>query len=102
MDFSQPNQQFRQLAFDFACNSTDGLSLWREQRRASIRRLGIELGCPLGEQCEIELQSGVILRGKLVLEGEDLFPSAERDSALLRLGDHIFSVGEIDSCRRIQ
>ena len=101
MDSSQPDQQIRQLAFDFACNSTDGLSLWREQRHASIRRLGAELGCPLGEECEVELQSGVILRGKLVLEREDLFLSAERDSALLRVGEHIFSIGEIDSCLRI-
>ena len=101
MDPPQPDQQIRQLAFDFAGNSTDGLSLWREQRRASIQRLGTELGYPLGEQCELELQSGVVLRGKLVLEGEDLFLSAERGSAQLRVGEHIFSIREIDSCRRI-
>ena len=101
MDTPQPDQQIRQLAFDFADNSTDGLSLWREQRRASIRRLGAELGFPLGEQCEVELHSGVVLRGKLVLEGEDLFLSAKRDSAMLRVGEKTFGAGEIDSCLRI-
>ena len=101
MDPPQPDQQIRQLAFDFAGNSTDGLSLWREQRRASIRRLGTELGYPLGEHCEVELQSGVILRGKLVLDGEDLFLSAERGSAVLRVGEVKFSIGEVDSCVRI-
>jgi hypothetical protein len=101
MEPQQADQQIRQLAFDFACNSADGLSLWREQRQASTRRLAAELGYPLGAHCEVELQSGVILRGTLVLEGEDLFLSAERGSAVLRVGEVNFSIGEISSCVRI-
>jgi hypothetical protein len=101
MEPQQADQQIRQLAFDFACNSADGLVLWREQRQASTRRLGAELGYPLGEQCEVELQSGVVLRGTLVLDGEDLFLSTVRESAVLRIGERIFSIGEIDSCVRI-
>jgi hypothetical protein len=89
MEPQQADQQIRQLAFDFACNSADGLVLWREQRQASTRRLGAEL------------QSGVILRGTLLLDGEDLFLSTVRESAVLRIGERIFSIGEIDSCVRI-
>lgn len=101
MEPQQADQQVRQLAFQFASNPADGLSLWREQRQASRRRLGAELGYPLGEHCEVELQSGVILRGALVLEDEDLFLSAKRGSAVLRVGKVNFSIGEIASCLRI-
>ncbi len=100
MGEQQADQPNHQPAFDFASNSTDGLSLWREQRYASIRRLGAELGYPLGEQCEVELQSGVILRGKLILDGEDLFLLAERSVAILRIGKANFSIGEVASCVR--
>lgn len=98
MEPQQADQQSQQLAFDFARNSVDGFSLWLEQRRASTRRLGAELGYPLGEHCEIELQSGVILRGTLNLDGEDLFLSAERRSLTLCVGNVNFSIGEVLSC----
>jgi hypothetical protein len=101
MEPQQADQQSRQLAFDFAGNSAGGFSLWREQHQASVRRLGAALGYPLGENCEIELRSGLILRGMLFLDGEDLLLSAERGSAVLRVGQVNFSVGEIASCVRI-
>jgi hypothetical protein len=101
MDLQQADQQSRQLAFDFAGNSADGFRLWREQHQASVRRLGAALGYPLGENCEIELRSGLILRGMLFLDGEDLFLSAERGSAVLRVGQVNFSIGEVASCVRI-
>jgi hypothetical protein len=101
MEPQQADGKGQQLAFDFASNSADGISLWREQRRAAFRRLAAELGYPLGERCEVELESGIILRGKLILDGEDLFLSAERGSAVLRVADVNFSVREIASCLRI-
>jgi hypothetical protein len=101
MEPQQVDQQSRQLAFDFAGNSAGGFSLWREQRQANTRRLGAALGYPLGERCEVELRSGLILRGTLILDGEDLFLSAERGSAVLRVGQVNFSVGEVASCVRI-
>jgi hypothetical protein len=91
----------RQLAFEFAGNASDGLSLWREQQKAALRRLGIELGLPLGAQCEVLLESGLLLRGRLFLNENDLFPVARRDSAVLRIGDINFFIGEIASCVRI-
>ena len=91
----------RQLAFDFAANITDGVSLWREQRQEALRRLGIELGFPVGANCEVELKSGLVLRGRLLLREDDFFPVARRDSAMLRIDNVDFSIAEIASCIRV-
>ncbi len=68
----------RQLAFEFAGNASDGLSLWREQQQTALRRLGAELGLPLGAQCEVFLASGLILRGRLLFNEDDFFPLGTR------------------------
>ena len=91
----------RQLAFEFAGNASDGLSLWREQQKAALRHLGTELGLPLGAQCEVLLECGLLLRGRLLFNEDDLFPVARRDSAVLRIGAVNFFIGEIASCVRI-
>ena len=91
----------RQLAFEFAGNAGDGLSLWREQQKAALRHLGTELGLPLGAQCEVLLECGLLLRGRLLFNEDDLFPVARRDSAVLRVGNVNFFIGEIASCVRI-
>ena len=102
MDMPPGDASVRQLAFDFAANVTDGLSLWREQQREALHRIGAELGFPVGADCEVVLKSGLVLRGRLCLDEEDFFPVARRDSAMLLI-DHVnFSIGEIASCVRIE
>lgn len=96
-----PDESTRQLAFEFAGNASDGLSLWREQQQTALRRLGAELGLPLGALCEVLLESGLLLRGRLLFNEDDLFPVAQRDSAVLRIGEVNFFIGEIASCVRI-
>lgn len=91
----------RQLAFDFAANITDGVSLWREQRQEALRRLGVELGFPVGANCEVVLKSGLVLRGRLLLREDDFFPVARRDSTMLLINNVDFSLAEIASCIRI-
>jgi hypothetical protein len=91
----------RQLAFEFAGNASDGLSLWREQQKAALRHLGTELGLPLGAHCEVLLECGLLLRGRLLFTEDDLFPVARRDSAVLRVGNVNFLIGEVASCVRI-
>src|SRR5260370_16900115 len=81
-----------QLAFEFAGNAGDGLSLWREQQKATLRRLGTELGLPLGAHCEVSLESGLLLRGRLLFNENDLFPVAHRDSSVLRIGEVTFFI----------
>jgi len=90
-----------QLAFEFAGNASDGLSLWREQQQGALRRFGAELGLPVGAISEVLLESGLLLRGRLVFDQDDFFPVARRDSVVLRIGDVNFSIREIASCVRI-
>jgi hypothetical protein len=47
MDPQETNTSVQQVSFAFAGNGSDGLTLWREQQREMVRRLGVELGCPL-------------------------------------------------------
>lgn len=101
MDPQEPNTSVRQLSFEFAGNASDGLALWREQQRAVLRRLGLELGLPVGSVCEVVLMSGIQLRGCLVLDEADLFPSATRKDAMLRIGAVSFSITEIAGCVRL-
>jgi hypothetical protein len=101
MDPQERNTSGRQLSFEFAGNASDGLALWREQQRAVLRRLGMELGLPVGCSCEVTLTSGIQLRGCLVLDEADLFPSAARKDAMLRIGAVSFSIAEIAGCVRL-
>ena len=102
MDFDNRDKSIRQLGFEFAGGSTDGLALWREQRRAEERRLGMELGLPIGSFCEVVLTSGIQLRGDLVLDEPDLFHYATRKHAFLRIGSVSFSISEIADCVRLE
>jgi hypothetical protein len=102
VDLQNRDKSIRQLSFEFAGNSTDGLALWREQRRAEERRLGMELGLPIGSFCEVVLTSGIQLRGHLVLDEPDLFHYATRKHAFLRIGAVSFSISEIADCVRLE
>jgi hypothetical protein len=101
MNPQEPNTPVRQLSFEFGDNASDGLALWREQQRALLRRLGLELGLPVGSSCEVMLTSGIQLRGRLLLDEEDLFPSATRKDAMLRIGAVSFSIAEVAGCVRL-
>ena len=94
-------QSVQQLGFDFANQASDGLELWREQQREALRRLGSDLGLPVGARCEVVLLTGLLLRGQLLLEGDDLFHFAQRSDARFRIGEVNFSLGEIASCARL-
>jgi hypothetical protein len=101
MDPQEPNTSLWQVSFEFAGNAGDGLALWREQQGAVLRRLGMELGLPIGSICEVVLTSDIQLRGRLNLDEPDLFHSATRKNALLRIGAVSFSIAEIADCVRL-
>jgi hypothetical protein len=84
----------QQLSFEFAGAASDGLALWREQQQETLRRLGAELGLPLGAFCEVVLTTGLLVRGRLLLDEDDLFPSTRRDEAKFRIGNVNFSFAE--------
>ena len=81
----EPYRSVQQLSFEFSGNAIDGLTLWREQRRELLRRLGVELGLPVGFSCEVVLENGIQVRGRLGLDEEGLFHSATRRDAKLRI-----------------
>jgi hypothetical protein len=101
MDPQEPNRAPRQVSFEFDGNAIDGLALWREQQRAALRRLGMEFGLPIGSLCEVMLKSDIKLRGRLDLDDADLFLSATRKDALLRIGAVSFSIAEVADCVRL-
>ena len=95
------NTTVQQLSFEFGGNASDGLTLWREQRRELLRRLGVELGLPVGFLCEVVLENGIQVRGRLGLDEEGLFYSATRRDAKVRIGEISFSIAEIATCVRL-
>jgi hypothetical protein len=98
MEPQELKQSVRQLSFEFAGTVSDGLALWREQRQEALRRLAVELGLPVGVPCEVVLTTGLLVRGRLLLDEEDLFFFARRDDAKFRIGKVNFSIAEIASC----
>jgi hypothetical protein len=66
-----------------------------------VRRLGVELGLPLGTHCEVALETGIQVRGRLAFDEEGLFHSATRKDAKLHIGEVTFSITEIAVCVRL-
>lgn len=80
----------------------DGLSRWRQDRRAALETLARKLGYPLGHRVELILTGGIVLRGRLDLAEEELLhPSADRAAPQLRIDRCTFRLGEIESCVRL-
>jgi hypothetical protein len=70
MDPRETNTSVQQLSFAFAGNASNGLTLRREPQREMVRRLGVELGLPLGTHCEVVLATGIQVRGLLAFDEE--------------------------------
>ena len=96
-----------QLEFDFQKrqpdpDSADGLVEWRLQRERAINRLGRSLGLPLGHSVEVQLNSGICLRGTLTLKEELLFTNPDERLQIELVVDSVaFSQREIESCVRM-
>jgi len=82
--------------------SGDGYAAWQQQRLQATKQVSQRLGLPLGHQVELRLRDGVILRGKLRLKEELLFPEMqELGNVELALGRATFKHSEIESCIRV-
>lgn len=90
------------MEMDFVTKSLrDGLEQWRGERRAMLKKLGLELGLPLNREVEVWLRGGVRLRGQLTLREEVLFIETPRDLNLELVVDGVnFRWSEIESCVR--
>jgi len=90
-----------ELNFDVGFGSA-GYTAWHEDRRAAQRRLGQELGLPLGHIVEVWLKGGIRLRGPLRLRENLLF--LDTPSALhveLTVDNVVFRPQEMESCVRL-
>ena len=77
-------------------------SPWRAEWEGRLKELERQLGVPLNCQVEVTLAQGPVLRGKLYLEEEGLWPEGNRHRVLLRIGRATFRLGEIESVVRIE
>jgi hypothetical protein len=80
----------------------DGYAAWQQQRLQATKQTSERLGLPLGHQVELRLLDGVILRGRLRLKEEILFPEMqELGNVELAIGRATFKHSEIESCIRL-
>jgi hypothetical protein len=83
-------------------HSGDGYAAWQQQRLQATKQTSQRLGLPLGHQVELRLLDGVILRGRLRLKEEILFPEMqELGNVELAIGRATFKHSEIESCIRL-
>jgi hypothetical protein len=91
-----------QFAFDFetAPQPRDTLTAWREERRREMEKICRRLGMPIGQAVEVRLAQGRCLRGILRLPEETLWIEAERETAILLIGEAEFRLSEVESVIR--
>jgi hypothetical protein len=82
--------------------SGDGYAAWQQQRLQATKQISQALGLPLGHEVELRLRDGVILKGRLRLKEEILFPEMqELGNVELIIGRATFKHSEIESCIRL-
>jgi len=80
----------------------DGYAAWQQQRLQATKQISERLGLPLGYQVELRLLDGVVLRGRLRLKEELLFPEMhDLGDVELAIGRATFRHSEIESCIRL-
>ena len=91
-----------QLNLDFSSGAPEqGYARWQAERRAARQQLARKMGLPLGQNVEVRLLSGIVLRGRLALRDEMLFVPEKRDFNLEFVVDGVpFTAAEIESCVR--
>lgn len=84
-----------QIEFGFdQPRETDGYCIWARQREEEMREMGRRLGLPLGHPVEVWLKDGTLLKGRLLLRGEE----KDWEFVIGRVG---FKATEIESCIRL-
>ena len=92
-----------QFEFVFPVDSSkpDGVAAWRAEWLRKSEALCRKLAMPLNRMVEVRLSQGPILRGRLCLAEEQLWPDGDRDRVLLRIDQTTFCLAEIDSVLRL-
>ncbi len=99
MAVSRRRIEAEQFEFTFPTAShTD--SPWRVEWKRRAMELCERLALPLNHPAEVRLARGRVLKGKLTLAEDQLFPD-ERNRPILMIGGTSFQFGEIASMVRL-
>lgn len=74
---------------------------WRAEWMRAAEELCRRLAVPLNRRAEVRLSQGPVLRGRLCLAEEQLWPDGDRDRLVLRIGQATFRLGEMESVLRL-
>ena len=95
----QPNQF--EFVFPEDSSKQDGVAAWRAEWLRKSEALCRKLAMPLNRNVEVRLLQGPILRGRLCLAEEQLWPEGDRNRLLLRIDQTTFRLAEIESVLRL-
>jgi len=92
-----------QFEFTFPERSPDseGAAHWRAEWMRAAEDLCRRLAVPLHHNAEVRLMQGPILRGRLCLDEEQLWPDGDRHRLVLRIGQATFRLSEMESVLRL-
>jgi hypothetical protein len=92
-----------QFEFTFPEGSpgAEGAAHWRAEWMRRAEDLCRRLAVPLYHRAEVRLTQGPILRGRLCLDEEQLWPDGDRHRLVLRIGEATFRLGEMESVVRL-
>jgi hypothetical protein len=94
------SEQF-EFAFPQGSPEPEEAVSWRAEWTRVAEDLCLRLAVPLHHRAEVRLIQGPILRGRLCLDEEQLWPDGDRHRLVLRIGQASFRLGEMESVLRL-
>jgi hypothetical protein len=94
------SEQF-EFAFSEGSPEPEGVAHWRAEWMRVAEDLCRRLAVPLYHRAEVRLTQGPVLRGRLCLDEEQLWPDGDRHRLVLRIGQATFRLGEMESILRL-
>ena len=90
-----------EFSFPEGSPEPEGVVPWRAEWLRVAEDLCRRLGVPLNQHAEVRLLQGPVLRGRLGVAEEQLWPDGDRDRLVLRIDRATFRLGEIESVVRL-
>ena len=95
------DSQQSEFSFPAGPSGPEEVSPWRAEWIRAAEDLCRRLAVPLNRNAEVRLTQGPILRGRLILAEEQLWPEGDRHRLVLRIGHATFRLGEMESVLRL-
>ena len=96
-----PDSHQFEFAFSESSPEPEAATHWRAEWMRVAEDLCRRLAVPLHHQAEVRLIQGPILRGRICLDEEQLWPDGDRHRLVLRIGHATFRLGEMESVLRL-